>query len=327
MLLSIIIPVYNGERVIKRCLDSIFLNNANNDFEVLVVNDGSKDNTKNILEQLKKDEARIKVFNNENKGVSYARNYALEKASGKFVMFIDADDYLSEMWFDTVKEELNTENDIIYYCNNIDITKVTKESIIEEITGLKRTSVAFPTPWSKLFKREFIGETRYEEKIINGEDLLFNLEMILKTDNYKIVKKSIYNYMIYQGSTTSSFNKRIIESDKIFQEKLSEILNKSSLNEELIKKIKEYSLERAILLLNNRISHISKYKDAKIEFEKINQEPYNKILRKINLKISAKKDVILLLNKYRLYFFAYIILKSSNKKRFKKGIKEVCIQV
>ena len=86
--LSIIIPVYNGEKYIKRCLDSIFTQSFEN-YEVIIVNDGSTDNTKNILDELKND--KLKIYNNENHGVSYSRNFGIEHSIGEYIMFVDVE--------------------------------------------------------------------------------------------------------------------------------------------------------------------------------------------------------------------------------------------
>ncbi len=326
MLLSIIIPVYNGEKVIERCLNSILNKNKSKEFEVLVINDGSKDNTYGIIEKLAKEDERLKIYNNENHGVSYTRNYGIEKATGKYIMFVDADDYLEDSWFEMVSEDLYSENEIVYYQNK-NFETGDKNTVIEKIMGMSGDSNGFAAPFSKLFLREKIYNIRFVENLINGEDMLFNLEMILNCDKFKIVSKSFYNYIIYQGSTMQSFKPKIFESDRMFHKRLEEVLHCSGLENEFIKRIKLHCLRSAVLVLNNRISFIPKWKDAKKKYEELNNEPYKSFLKHMNLKLKEKADIILLLSKMHLYFISYFVLRRSNVRKFASGNKEVCVKI
>ena len=101
--ISIIIPIYNGEKFIKKCLDSI-LANYNKNYEVIIINDGSTDGTREILNNYK--EENIKIINNNNNGVSFSRNLGIKLATGKYIMFVDIDDYLSSNWYEIIKEEI-----------------------------------------------------------------------------------------------------------------------------------------------------------------------------------------------------------------------------
>ena len=326
MLLSIVIPVYNGEKYIGNCLESIIQNTQCKDIEILIVNDGSKDNTAKILEEYVTKDSRIKAYNNTNHGVSYTRNYALEKSIGEYVMFIDSDDFLSENWFAIVEADIKEGKDIVYYTSNEKLKELSKEKVIEEIMCMGEKVNFFACPFSKILKREIIQETRFDNNITNGEDMLFNLEMILKTDNYKVSNKSFYNYIVHQGSITQSFKPQIINSEKLFLIKLSEVLEKSDLKSDFVDRIKTHCERKIILSLSNKISFIPKYADAKKEFKKMHEEPYNEILKKISYKVTSKKDVLLVLNKLKFHYIVYKIFRNSNKKKFKDSI-EFCIKL
>ena len=110
MKLSVIIPAYNVEQYVSECLDSILL--SEKDIEVIVIDDGSKDRTLSICEEYCKKDVRVKVYAKPNGGVSSARNYGMEKASGEYLLFVDSDDILSESW-DTLLNFLS--GDDIYY--------------------------------------------------------------------------------------------------------------------------------------------------------------------------------------------------------------------
>lgn len=99
--ISIIIPVYNGEKTIERCINSIINNNYEN-IEIIVINDGSNDRTLEILEKIKKVEKRLKVISQKNSGVSAARNLGIKNSTGDYIYFMDADDYIEENCIKTV---------------------------------------------------------------------------------------------------------------------------------------------------------------------------------------------------------------------------------
>ena len=106
--ISIIVPVYNTEKYIRQCLDSI-LNQTYQNFECLLINDGSSDNSLSIAESFAQNDSRMKVFTKENGGPSSSRNYGLNKVSGEFITFVDADDYIDEYMIENMidKEDLD----------------------------------------------------------------------------------------------------------------------------------------------------------------------------------------------------------------------------
>ena len=221
MKLSIIIPVYNGEKYIGPCLSSI-LDNDYFDYELIIINDGSTDNSKKIIENIA--DNRIKLFNNRNYGVSYSRNYGIEKASGKYIMFVDADDFLDTQWHSKVLCQLK--NDDIYIFSNKNVSD-NKKILSRQIVGVNGDGIMIAAPFSKIYKKSLLQEKniRFNEKIINGEDMLFNLKSIKECNTLKIINLSFYKYRINFGSATKSFNEQILESDKEFQWELKGLTN------------------------------------------------------------------------------------------------------
>ena len=116
--LSIIIPVYNAEKYLEQCLTSIY-NEYNDAIEVILIDDGSTDGSSRIYNNFR--DKNLKIYKNTNHGVSYSRNYALTKAKGKYIMFIDADDYLKEKWFDKIHSYLDSQKDLIIFSKNTTI--------------------------------------------------------------------------------------------------------------------------------------------------------------------------------------------------------------
>ena len=157
MKLSIIIPAYNAEKYIETCLNSISSDNQN--LEVLVINDGSTDNTSEIVKKY----SNVSLYNNNNNGVSYSRNYGIKKATGDYIMFVDSDDYLKKEWIDIILT-LNSDSDVIYITKNMDYS-ITKEELLCHISGIKKPCIA--GPYCKLFKNNFIkiGRASCRERV------------------------------------------------------------------------------------------------------------------------------------------------------------------
>ncbi len=303
---SIIIPVYNSEFYIKRCLDSVAnIKNA----EIIVINDGSTDNTLEILKGYK----NIKIINNENYGVSHSRNCGIKEATGKYIMFVDSDDYLNT---DMNIYDLKTMNfDIIYFNKNLTNIK-SKESLYEYVCGLKHPIIA--GPYCKLFKREFIQENQifFDENIVNGEDMLFNINCLNKVKKFKIIDKNIYMYRQVIGTATKKFDKKIIESDLNFHMVLKKLLNESELRDDEKNKIITYSILNGIITLTDRMSYINDYKEFKVNILCIENEPYC-LLHKINLlnsSINGKLKIILFLLKLKFYRFVYLLFRKKHSK-------------
>jgi len=182
MLLSIIVPIYNSEVYLKDCLDSI-LKDLNNNTELILIDDGSTDNSDKIYCNYQQD--NIKIFKNSNHGVSYSRNFGIKKATGKYVMFVDSDDLLTNGWYKKIESTLK-EKDIYYFSGKCSNKNLSKNDIIERIIGYPNSDVQanFSAVWSKVFKKSFLLEHHlfFHEDLINGEDLLFNLYVLSKSN-------------------------------------------------------------------------------------------------------------------------------------------------
>ena len=183
MLVSIIIPVYNQEELIKRAIDSIPFEQ---DIEVLVIDDGSTDNTYEVLQGYV-DNPKIKIFHiDENKGVGTARNIGLDNAQGTYIYMLDSDDYLITDNFVLVLKYLNG-TDLVYY-NYVENNEKTRW-VKDENKILRCGQVKF-------MRRDFIGDLRYEEGRRFSEDWFFNLQLQEKnpTEFFTYITVFHYNY-------------------------------------------------------------------------------------------------------------------------------------
>lgn len=215
MLLSIIIPCYNVEKFVQKCTESILLQNGF-DFEIILVNDGSKDKTLDILENLVEKDHRIKVINQENQGLSGARNTGIENAKGDYIMFVDADDWLEPNTFEVISENFNQEDLFCFSYNRVFDKKILPRKLNIEgtfdanfiqrrIIGLLDNELADPsqtdslvTAWGKIYKTKIIKDNNVkfiDTKEIGTEDALFNIQYLEFAEKVKIIDVSLYNYL------------------------------------------------------------------------------------------------------------------------------------
>lgn len=202
---SVIIPVYNSEETIKRCVESITLQNRD-DVEAIVINDGSTDETENICKALQAEYNNIIYLYKENSGVSSARNLGLSVATGEFVMFVDSDDYVDNKCFETIDKYIKSNadfyqlgfsivaNDIVkelrVYSECVVNTSDEKEAFISESVITRSIN----SPCGKIFKRKIINEKniRFCDNLSTGEDLTFVFTFLLFANEIKRFTDIIY---------------------------------------------------------------------------------------------------------------------------------------
>lgn len=312
MEISIVIPIYNAAAFIEENIKSI---GYNKNIEIVIINDGSTDDTENLCEILIEKYPNIKYIKTDNKGVSCARNLGINVSSKDFIMFVDADDILADNWYNIIAQQKENiiKNDIIYFSEKLSET-FSKTDMIEILTSYNDYN--FAGPFSKIYRRNFLIENKieFDSEIINGEDMIFNLEAINKTNKLYIIKSSFYKYKRYIGSTTTRFNEKLFESDIKFQKKIKKILNISVLSENMKNNILIYFKYNAILTLSEKISYIKKYEVARKKFEFLNDEIYKIKDNIFRLpKFSLKKKMLLLFIKLKLFFVVYYIFNLFHK--------------
>ncbi len=206
-LISIIVPVYNREKCITRCLDSI-INQLYKNIEIIVVDDGSTDNTYEVLLEYKIRDNRIRVLKKNNGGVSSARMYGLNNASGKYVGFVDSDDYIEkEMYLKLYSAICENESDMaVLYDYVVKKRDGNPESCITNDIALKKICMLeFPTSvWAGLYKKEIALQVGFDTNIHFFEDFYFNFQVLEKTDKVSIVNGHYYRYEKSDNSCNSS---------------------------------------------------------------------------------------------------------------------------
>ena len=212
-LISIIVPIYNASKCLDKCITSITKQDYSN-IEIILVNDGSTDNSKDVCDKYGRLDKRIKVLSKDNGGVSSARNMGLDNACGEYIMFVDADDYIEKNMVSLLYNELQ-QNGASMSIIGMNVSTLKSEIIVdykefdkvidsrgEYIIALQRNW----GPYCKLFDKKLIENVRFNTDYAIAEDLLFNTEVICKNDNFKIAvsKGAAYNYLELIGSAMNS---------------------------------------------------------------------------------------------------------------------------
>jgi glycosyltransferase involved in cell wall biosynthesis len=207
---SIIVPVYNAEKYLSRCIDSI-LSQTLTDFELLLIDDGSSDNSGAICEEYARNDSRINVFYKKNGGVSSARNLGIDKAQGEWVTFVDSDDWLADNFLEQMRNKALESNTDAVFCNcfyvygeEIIRKEIYTENTIEDGNSiLKRFLIRFGTRselWGKIIQRKYLNH-RLKENVKIGEDFLYLIELYHCHDCKTAV---ITDYLYYYRQLDSS---------------------------------------------------------------------------------------------------------------------------
>lgn len=263
-MISIVIPVYNKEKYVGKCIESI-LNQTYKDYELILVDDGSTDDSLNVLKQYH--DKRVKVFSKKNEGVSCTRNYGLKKTTMPYILFIDADDYLEpdmlEVFVSVIKKY---DADLItcgFFSETINGTKEEfkyknayfkgKEGIKKNLMHLYDNDLMY-NPCNKIYKKSIIDKNKLKfPNIIFGEDNSFNIEYLKCCDDVYNVGRCLYHYVrelensITMRYVPNFFNIRLKENKSFI-----ELFQYYGIDEEVYEKyISKRFIERTVGCLEN----------------------------------------------------------------------------
>jgi len=325
---SIIVPVYNVEKYLKRCLDSL-VNQTLNEIEILVVNDGSPDNSQKIIDKYtKKYPDLVKSFKKENGGQGSARNYAIKKAKGQYIMYVDSDDFVENNMAKVLyNEAIKTKSDIVICGNNI---------FSEEYKFIKKESAYYTNNkkdikenflignmavWNKLFKKSLITDNNIEFRSkVWYEDLDFNVKCFLKAKKITIVDKPLYNYLIREGSTMNNNNsKRNLEILLALNEIIKFSKENNIYDDETISRL---IFEQVLIYTINRVAQ-QKSKDKKLVIKELinycKQNINNYKSKHFYKNISKNKKIIAFLNYHNYWAISKILLKINKWRKHGKN--------
>lgn len=316
-LISIIIPVYNLENTLSKCLNSV-INQTYTNMEIIIINDGSTDNSEKICIEFTKEDKRIHYLYQTNKGVSFARNVGLYQATGDYITFVDGDDFIDEKHIESLY------NAMIQYGADISVCGITFEKdkkYVKKFTKeMQYENLDFLKPlisyndfggyiWNKMYSSNIIKNTKFDENLDIAEDLLFNLQVFLNSKKIVKIKSVSYHYCINSLSATQSINYSKEKSAKKLQsyllanEKSFEIIKNHTDNQKIINLFKQ-----KVLFVKAEIFYFEiKY------FNKFNSKLY-KDIKSISVLNPLKCPI-------KLYIITLVIKICNSEKLLKKFFK------
>ena len=320
-LISIVIPVYNAEKYLEQCLNSI-KNQTYKNFEVILVNDGSIDHSESICMDFVKVDTRFKYFTKVNGGASSARNFGLDNVTGNYITFIDADDWVdenhlevlinnikennSDMAVSSIKKFDNVSNfEFRVYSKQekylLNYNKLNREEFLVILPKLIHASNSYKIAVSKLFKKELVTDVRFDESIIYGEDLDFFFKLYNKVNSISYVDEITYIYRLHDESSSSKFGQLHMEQELAIYKKMYE-------------RIEELGLPTIhyVNTLRNLLDYRKDYLENRVLFNE-----YLEFLEKIEKKITYPKDLIsIIVPIYNVSPYLHLCLESIEKQTY-----------
>ena len=279
MKFSIIVPTYNREKYIIKCIDSV-LDQTYDNFEVIIIDDGSTDNTENLVKKYQ--DKRIKYFKNENHGIGYSRNFGINKAKGDYIFFLDSDDYLEENMLEEVLNNIKNHDILIFNYKEIyevdnhillngfdefsDYTLEKHPELINKI-NLGPCNKVFST---KLFKDK---ENRFPEDI-KYEDFPLIIKLFKEAEKIKSCGLYLTNVAVHKGGETLTVDERVFDIFKgldMVKNTLNDKVYKNELNKLIVRKITTYTISQRTQKDKNLIN---KFIDEAFNYLKNNVKDY-----------------------------------------------------
>lgn len=317
---SIIVPIYNVEKYLDRCMDSL-LNQTLKDIEIIMVDDGSPDNCPQMCDEYAKKDSRVKVVHKENAGLGYARNSGLDVATGEYVAFVDSDDYVAldmyENLYSAIKKwdtqmVLCGFNEVLY--NKSEKGVITNMPIHPKVVDAKKeylTNIIGQLPekdkelyytycvWNVLYSNEVIQKNHIRfksERIYVSEDILFQVEYASRSSNILLLPTPYYNYCHNSNSLTRKYDKNRFEKTIALYDEICNRLKYLNVNIDNFELRKQrFLLAKTLYTVCDAIKYLSS-KDASKEIKRIGS---NHILQKLLEKYPINRMPL----KKRLFYY------------------------
>lgn len=211
-MVSLILPVYNCEEYIERCINSV-INQTYTNWELIVIDDGSCDRSGEICDRYVQIDSRIKVFHNKNRGVSASRNFALGEAKGEYIGFIDADDWIAEQYLELMVQHLESQNVDIIQCSYYEVT----DNFLSEgkgagqfriynnsdgVLNILDDKIFMLSVWNKIFRKSIVENVRFCENLKKHEDAVFCLNAYAKAEKTYFFGEKLYYYFQRENSAS-----------------------------------------------------------------------------------------------------------------------------
>ena len=341
---SIIVPAYNVENYIERCLNSL-VNQTFKDIEIITINDGSTDKSLELINKYVKEDIRVSVIDLGDEGVSYCRNLGIEKANGKYIMFVDSDDWIDFNMVEVMYKKAEENNIDLVMCSYIrefkDHSKEkifnlpeeiiykedkVKNELLRKLVGPVKEELSNPemldalgTVWGKLYRTDILKENKIKfvdlKEIGSAEDTLFNIFTFNYLSKVMFLNKPMYHYWRDNPkSVTSQYNPKLKEQRKVFFKYISDFIKENNF-EQVFEEALNNRICTSVLGLgliecskNNKISRINKIKNIKII---INEEYIRNAYKNLELKyFSIHWRIFYFFIKNKMSFCSYLMLST-----------------
>lgn len=329
--ISIIVPIYNVEKYLDRCMTSL-LNQTLKDIEIIMVDDASPDNCPKMCDEYAKKDNRIKVIHKKNAGLGFARNSGLEIATGEYIAFVDSDDYVDVGMYETLYQRAQDENFDIVFSGVIREWyggKISKEFISDKVfkgkqiitllgdmiassPEIKEECSINASVWTSIYKRDVLikaGIKFKSERDIISEDIVFHVELLPYCDSICYYPDAFYHYCYNEASLTHNFNEHKIYANFALYEEILRILMRRNFCFFRYRAMRFFiGYSRGIILRNILISNIPISEKKRMCNIVYDYAGWKEIFELYPIKkISFLKRMILITIKYRLFFIEYIL--------------------
>lgn len=321
-LISAIVPVYNVENYLKQCLESI-INQTYQHLEIILIDDGSLDNSGKICDEFASRDARIKVFHKKNEGVSSARNTGIENASGKWIAFIDSDDWIEKEYFETMMNYAKSEDASVVLCaynkiwgNEVEKINVNSEkkeyNANEYLIKTLNPQTGFGFCHMKLIKKECIGDLRFNQNLVVGEDALFNIQLSKNIKKAFFCDSEIYNYRNNSNSVVKRYDQNYANKYLKSMKVNKDYLLKNYKETEILQNYYNFVAYHVMLVAINFCYNTNNKEKHKRKLVKqiCNYDEFKEGIEKSNYNnISLTRKIMLFTLKRKMYFCTGIICK------------------
>lgn len=308
MLVSVIIPIYNSSKFLEKLLNNVICQTYK-DIEIILINDGSKDNSLQICKEFQQKDKRIKVISKENGGVSSARNKGIEMATGKYITFVDSDDNIDKNYINTLVN--NIKENYLVKVNTKNTLKeeiISREKYIKGIVSGKIQGVC----WGYLFEKELLNNIKFDVNTSYMEDTIFIMQYLFKVSKIKILKEKLYYHEVNEeGLTTSNKLEKKINGYIYSINEIEKILIDNRIEKNSYKK---YIENRRIKLIEAEITKAKNIEEIQKMIHNKNVIEIMKI-KKVNLKYKLFMQTLKTNNPQKILIYVKL------RERIKKIVK------
>jgi len=328
-LISIIVPVYNAEKYLERCINSL-INQSYSNIEIILINDGSNDKSGIICDDFSKKDLRIKVIHKINEGVSAARNDGIEKAKGRYISFVDADDWVEQNFLSEMYNKIK-QYDVDYVTcgyNRVyeNLKKVINNNASEKVFSSNEYIVKILNVQNgygfihmKLINKEAIGNLRFNTNILVGEDALFNVQLCKRINRFLVYNKSLYNYYLNLNSIVRNYDINYCNKYLKSMNVMNNYIRNNYSDEFIIQNLYNYIVYHILLICVNYCYHPENEKrGVNLLKETCNIKLFMDSIKYSNYEnLSITRKISLFLIKKKLYTIMAFICKI-RQKQFRK---------